>query len=144
MNSLYRYKFLTAAFIITLLVVGCFSQPIRIGFLDPSMDTIDFTKGRPISASASGFQLLLFIPISLNDRQARAYAELQSEAGTDYITDVKIEESWTYAFVGTVYKTTMKAMAYPRIASTTPVSKPTPTPVTAPAVEPSSAPGIAK
>ena len=34
--------------------------------------------------------------------------------GRDYITNIKVEESWTYAFIGTVYTTTIKAMAYPR------------------------------
>ena len=158
MKSLYKYKLLMGAFIISMLFVGCAGQPIRVGFLDPSMGTIDFTKGRPISADAGGFQLLLFIPISINDRQAVAYGRLQSQAGTDYITDVKIKESWTYALVGTIYTTTIEAMAYPRIASAIPVSKPTPTaapaaapaatpataPTATPATEPSSVPGVAK
>ena len=53
------------------------------------------------------------IPIKINGRQARAYEELKNAAGSDYITDVKIQESWTYAFLGTVYHTTLTATAYP-------------------------------
>ncbi len=79
---------------------------------------IDLTRGRSLSASASGFQLLLFIPININDRQERAYQILRGQAGNEYITAVKIQESWTYAFVGTVYTTTLEAMAYPRKLST--------------------------
>ncbi len=39
-------------------------------------------------------------------------------AGNDYITDIKIQESWTYAFVGTVYTTAYTAMAYPEKTDT--------------------------
>ena len=115
MKSLYTGKLFTAAIFIALLVVGCAGQPIRVGFIEEPMDAIDFTKGHHISAEASGFQLLLFIPISINDRQSVAYGRLQSQAAGDYITDLKIKESWTYAVVGTVYTTSMEAMAYPRI-----------------------------
>jgi hypothetical protein len=76
------------------------------------------TTGRPIKASASGFQLLLFIPININDRQERAFQLLQAQAGDDYLTNVAVDESWTWAFVGTVYRTTLTATAYPRTAGT--------------------------
>jgi hypothetical protein len=55
----------------------------------------------------------LFIPIAVNGRQAEAYEKLKQAAGNDLITDIKIEESWTYAFVGTIYHTTLTATAYP-------------------------------
>ena len=98
------------------LIAGCVGKPISVGTVDPKFDNanIDITTGRSISASASGFQLLLLIPISINDRHERAYEILRGQAGNDYITDVKIKESWTYAFVGTVYTTTIEATAYPR------------------------------
>jgi hypothetical protein len=145
MNILNRYRLLLAASLITILCAGCAGQPIRVGFLDPSMDTIDFTKGRHIEAEASGFQLLLFIPIGVNDRHAKAYGILQSQAGTDYITDVKVKESWTYALVGTIYTTTLEAMAYPRIAAAVPASQPAPAaaPASAPAAGPNAAPTAA-
>ena len=103
-------------FIAILLINGCTGMPIKVGHIDQQFrnEKIDFTRGRSIEASASGFQLFLFIPININDRQSRAYSELRYVAGHDYITDVKVQESWTYAFVGTIYKTTIKAMAYPR------------------------------
>jgi hypothetical protein len=106
-------------FIILFLVIGCAGSPIRFGGNDPNFDNtnVDFGKGREIIASASGFQLLLFIPININNRHTEAYQQLRGMAGRDYITDIKIEESWTYAFVGTVYTTTIKAMAYPHKAN---------------------------
>jgi hypothetical protein len=108
---------MTLALVISILSMsGCAGKPIKVGSVDQQVDlsNIDLTKGRSISASASGFQLLLFIPISINDRHERAYQILRGQAGNDYVTNVKIKESWTYAFVGTVYTTTIEATAYPR------------------------------
>ncbi len=107
---------ISLVFITVFFIAGCAGKPIRVGTVDQQLDNtnIDFTRGRSISASASGFQLLLFIPISINDRHERAYQILRGQASNDYITNVKIKESWTYAFVGTVYTTTIEAMAYPR------------------------------
>jgi hypothetical protein len=110
-------RFVTVGFAAaTLLLAACSGTPVRLGTPSDQVDTanVDFSNGRKISASASGFQLLLWIPISVNDRQARAYQSLLNQAPGDYITDVKIDESWTYAFVGTIYKTTIEATAYPK------------------------------
>ncbi len=111
---------------ITILVValsafvlaGCAGKPVTFQNVTPDTDrtAFNFENGREISASASGLQLLLLIPISINDRQERAYELLRAQAGGDYISDIKIQESWSWAFVGTVYKTTIKAKAYPRKA----------------------------
>ena len=110
-------RFTTVGLVLAcLLLVACSGAPIRIGADNQRIDTanIDFSKGRSISASASGFQLLLLIPISINNRHERAFRTLLGQAGGDYVTDVRINESWTYALVGTVYKTTLQATAYPQ------------------------------
>lgn len=91
--------------------MGCMGT--KVHFADVPLDKLDLTRGRTITATSSGFQLLLFIPIGINGRQAEAYERLKKEAGNDYITDIKIQESWSYAFVGTVYRTTLTATAYP-------------------------------
>jgi hypothetical protein len=98
------------------ILAACTGTPIRVGTENQqiSRDEIDFSKGRHLTADASGFQLLLVIPISINDRQQRAYQTLISKAGNDYLSDVRTKESWTYALIGTVYTTTMEATAYPR------------------------------
>ena len=90
---------------------GCAGKQVTFDPVD--QNNMDLTKGRSLSASASGFQLLLFIPININDRHERAYQILRGQAGGDYITDIKVQESWSYAFIGTVYKTTISATAYP-------------------------------
>lgn len=99
-------------------VIGCSGAPTKLGpgTFDKSADirSFDLDRGRTITAEASGFQLLLVIPIGINDRQQRAFQLLRAEAGADYISDIKVKESWTYALIGTVYKTTMTATAYPR------------------------------
>jgi hypothetical protein len=56
-------------------------------------------------------QLLLFIPIRVNNRMLRAYSALEAQAGGDFITDVQIQERWTYLFVGTNYCTALRAKA---------------------------------
>jgi len=100
--------------VIGLLLVGCSGKPISLPSTPPKVYEDTKKHSYEISASASGFQLLLFIPIDINDRQETAYRLLKEKARGGYITDVKIKESWTYAFVGTSYKTTMTATVYPR------------------------------
>ena len=107
---------ISVIFIAIFFIIGCAGKPISVGIVDQQLvdANIDFTRGRSISASASGFQLFLFIPININNRHERAYQILRGQADNDCITDVKIKESWKYAFVGTIYTTTIKAMAYPQ------------------------------
>lgn len=99
---------------LTMWFTGCAGKPITFKSVDPESYANVKNQGRIITASASGFQLLLLIPISINTRHESAYGQLLAQANGDYITDVKIEESWTYAFVGTIYTTTITATAYPK------------------------------
>jgi len=100
-------------FIVLLLafgLIGC-SSSFTVKTYDETK--YDLTRGRSMSASAAGFQLLLVIPIRVGSRQERAYAELEKKAKGGMITDVEIQESWYYALVGTSYSTTLRAMVYP-------------------------------
>lgn len=108
-----RLKRIFLFIMLTLLIlnIGCSGVPVKIDSVPKQ--PIDTTKGRVITAQACGFQLLLLIPIMINERQSRAYQELLNAAGREHITDVKIKESWTYAFIGTVYCTELEATAYP-------------------------------
>jgi hypothetical protein len=102
--------------LIAMILAGCTGTPIQVGTgtQQQNLETIDFSQGRHLTAEASGFQLLLFIPIGINSRHEGAYSKLLAKAGGDYLTDVKIKESWIYALVGTVYITTIEATAYPK------------------------------
>lgn len=99
----------------SLSLVACTGMPVHTGVNNKHIDTanVDFSKGRRVSGTASGFQLLLFIPININNRHVRAYELLLAQASGDYISDIKVDESWTYGLVGTVYSTSIEAMAYP-------------------------------
>jgi len=70
--------------------------------------------GRQISGEAGGFQLLMFFPVSTNSRHRRAKEALMQQARGDLVTDIKVTESWTYAYFGTFYTTRLDATAYPR------------------------------
>jgi len=95
---------------------GCVGTPVTFKSLTDVK--YDATKGRTVSGSACGFQLLLFIPIKINDRHERAYAELLDDAGPGYyVTDINVCERWKYGFVGTAYCTDLKATAYPQLTA---------------------------
>jgi uncharacterized membrane protein YeiB len=70
---------------------------------------------RSITDSGVGFQLLSFIPISINSRYQRAYDGLLKQADNDYLTNIQIQESWIFAWYGIVYRTTIMATAYPHV-----------------------------
>lgn len=92
---------------------GCIGETMRI---DPITDlgSIDRSRGRKISAQASGFQLFAVLPIGTNSRHEQALEKLREQAGDDVIADVSISESWYYAILGTVLTTAIEARAYPR------------------------------
>ena len=113
MRSLSKLRLL-AILVLIIFSAGCAGKAIQIGSI--ADQAYDASKGREVVASASGFQLLLLIPIRINSRQARAYQALRDMAGDNHvIANVRVQESWTYAFVGTVYTTTMRATLYPKI-----------------------------
>jgi hypothetical protein len=94
---------------------SCSGTPIKLGNSDRNFNvkSVDFSRGRDISATTSGFQLLLFIPININDRHERAFQLLRAQAGDNYLTNIKITESWKYGLVGTVYTTKLEGTVYP-------------------------------
>ena len=110
-KNLLKILFLT---VFAVYFTGCSGKPITFNSVDPKLYANNKAEARTISSEASGFQLLLFIPIGVNDRHDQAYNILKGQANGDYITDIKVTESWTYAFVGTIYTTKMTATAYPR------------------------------
>jgi hypothetical protein len=105
---------LAAALVVVL--SGCMGTAFTVPTV--ANQQIDYSMGRPLTASACGFQLLLVIPIMTNSMGERAFEELREKAGPDScIADVSVSERWFYAFVGTVYCTDMEAMAYPKKAA---------------------------
>ena len=111
LNQIVEFIFLT---VFAVYLTGCSGKPITFNSVDPKLYAEQKGEGRSISGEASGFQLLLFIPIGVNDRHQQAYDVLKGQANGDIITDIKITESWSYAFVGTLYSTKMTATVYPK------------------------------
>ncbi len=97
------------------LLASCQGVPINFsGATVTDRSQIEASKGQRVSAEASGFQLLLFFPININDRQRRAFDQLRQQAGDRLLTDIAVTESWTWAYVGTMHTTRIDATAYPR------------------------------
>jgi hypothetical protein len=103
-NSLHRQFSCTA---LVMLLAGCAGTPVMLG--SRVNGAVPVGTERTISSKACGFQLMLFIPIMVNDRAERAYMQLEAAAGGDFITDVRVQETWAYGFVGTVYCTRLEA-----------------------------------
>jgi len=91
------------------LLAACAGRPVALG--TRINGPVPTGTERTITAEACGFQLFLLIPININDRLARAYESLEAQAGGDFITDVQVQESWGWRFVGTSYCTALKAKA---------------------------------
>ena len=109
LNQIVEFIFLT---VFAVYLTGCVGKPITFNSVDTKLYAEQKGEGRTISGEASGFQLLLFIPIGVNDRHQQAYDVLKGQANGGIITDIKITESWSYALVGTIYTTKLTATAY--------------------------------
>lgn len=114
-----RTKLLAAAVLSAVLLAGCHGVPVDLSKRTVTdRAQVDPYKGRRISGEATGFQLMLFIPIAINGRHRNAYESLLSQAGDDLLSDITVTESWQWAFVGTLYTTKIEATAYPRQLTT--------------------------
>ncbi len=96
-----------------LLALGAGCAGSKVHFENAPLDQLDLSRGRQVTGRASSMHLFQLIPIGVNDRQARAYAQLKEAAGSDYLTNIKVYDSWKFAFIGEKYGTIMTAMAYP-------------------------------
>ena len=99
------------AALLALATVACSGTPVEISNIPRG--AYDLQAGRPIEAEETGFQLLLWFPIGINDRHMECWLELQRQAPESFITDIAIIDSWTYWLIGTSYTVRMEAMAYP-------------------------------
>ena len=103
-----RFRASLTALALAATVCACEGTPVRF---ETSKAAGLPTQPRLLQAKACGFQLLLFIPIGVNNRQWRAYLAVQQQAFGRPLVDVQVLEEWTYAFVGTQYCTTVIAKA---------------------------------
>lgn len=96
-------------------VFGCAGTPVH--FSDAPIDKIDLSRERHVTAKAASVHLFDLIPIGINDRHVNAYEKLQAEAGNDYLTNIKIQDSWSWVVIGHKYTTVLTADAYPEKTS---------------------------
>lgn len=92
--------------------VGCASVPLRVPTPEPVPH--DTARRRDISQRACGFMLGGAIPIGMSDRYRRGYEGLVAQAPGEYVTDVRVQEALTYAFVGWRYCARFAATAFPK------------------------------
>ncbi len=114
MKYTFKYAFCLWLIVVLLFMSSCVGTRVNFQQSIDSMENYDLSKGRQIYSEASGFQLLLLIPISLNSRHTRAYTILLAQADGGYISNIKVQEAWSYGFVGTQYTTRMEATVYPK------------------------------
>lgn len=119
MNSFRKVALSAFAAVSVLLIASCEGVPVKMDQPAAAIpgQKYDMSKGRTARAQACGFQLLLFIPIVVNQRADFAYQNLKRQAGSGYLTDIRVQETWTYAFVGTLYCTIMEGTVFPPVQS---------------------------
>ncbi len=94
------------------LSAGCTGT--KVHFMDAPMDELDLSRGRRVTGRAGGFLLFYLIPLGINDRQENAYMRLKEAAADDWITDIRVTDSFKWIWVGHQHRTTLTAMAYPK------------------------------
>jgi hypothetical protein len=77
---------------------GCASHAVRIGARPPDSYRVVGLR----SGSACGLLLFDAIPIGVNDRVARAYADALRDGEGTALLDPTIRNTWYYVFVGDV------------------------------------------
>ncbi|MBM9501376.1 hypothetical protein JWG44_14055 [Leptospira sp. 201903071] len=88
------------------LFLSCFSNPVLI---EQNQRIEIGSVSSPAYARECGTVFLFFIPIHINDRYTRAYSKLLEQAKDGILTEIRIQESWYYQFLGTKYCTTFTA-----------------------------------
>ncbi|MCU0858140.1 MAG: hypothetical protein MUC65_07045 [Pontiellaceae bacterium] len=106
-----KTKTLTGLVLLSLFSFGCAGT--KVHFDDAPIDQLDLSQGRTVKAGASGLLLFHLIPIKINDRHAHAYGRLKDKANGAYLTDIKIQDSWKFVFIGEKHGTIITATAYP-------------------------------
>jgi hypothetical protein len=90
-----------------LLLAGCYSQFVNVAPQPPK----SYAVVGPAKGSACGLLLLDVIPIGVNDRTERAYADAVAKANATALMDTSVTTSWYYAVIGVVHCTEIQGTA---------------------------------
>jgi hypothetical protein len=104
-------KAVSVLLVSAVLGAGCVGTAVQ--FADPPMDKLDLSRGTSVMGAASGLSLFECIPIGINQRHARAYDRMQRKVPYQHLTNITVQDSWKWAFIGYKYSTIMRATAYP-------------------------------
>jgi hypothetical protein len=77
---------------------------------------IIYSEVGPTTGEACGMILLGLLPISVNDRVARAYARALANAGATSLTDTALTERWYFALIGNVVCSQIDGLALDKSA----------------------------
>ena len=93
---------------------GCASEPILVAPRPPAhYERLGTTRGE-----GCGALLLTFIPIEMNSRVERAYADaLQRMPGATAVVDVDLTETWYWWVVGVNHCTMLEGIAIREVQS---------------------------
>jgi hypothetical protein len=98
---------LLATLILACGISGCSGALTPVGPKPPE----SYASVGPATGSACGFLLFDLIPLGINDRVERAYAEALRRDSATALLDTKITNSWYYVFFGVVHCTEVAGVA---------------------------------
>ena len=102
------------------LLAGCEGRLVNVAPVPPA----SYSEGERTSGRACGILLFTFIPVSLNDRVERAYAEALAKANATSLTDTSLIESWHFTPVGPRVCTSVSGLSITRSAGAEPPAAP--------------------
>ena len=102
------------------LLAGCTGRLVNVAPVPPA----SYSEGERTSSQACGMLLFTFIPVSLNDRVERAYAEALDKANATSLTDTSLIESWQFTPFGPRVCTSVSGIAITRSAGAEPPAAP--------------------
>jgi hypothetical protein len=91
-------------------VVGCTGPLVNVAPVPPTA----YSEGAPTRGEACGMLVFSIVPVSVNDRVERAYAQALAGAGATSLTDTSITESWYFTPIGPEVCTKVEGLAITR------------------------------
>lgn len=101
----------SALLIAACFVAGCSSRVVNVAPLPPTeYSEIGSTRGE-----ACGLLLFSLVPMSVNDRVERAYANALERVKGTSLTDTVLTDQWYFALLGPVVCTRVEGLALRRV-----------------------------
>lgn len=105
-----RIRLRGAAIVAAACFLGCSGPPVNVSPVPPT----SYSEIGPASGEACGMIVLGLLPIAVNDRVERAYAQALALAEATSLTDTTLTESWYFAIIGQVVCSRVAGLALQR------------------------------